>query len=327
MRVLITGGSGFLGSAAALHLLAAGHELALLLRPGSSLARLGPAASRIRLGRCSSDADIGNFVRAVQPQAVLHTACCYGRQGETALQLLDANLRFGMQVLLAQQALGALPGGCSHFINIGSALAQQVSAYALSKAQFAQWGGLTARTGGPRFTNVLLQHMYGPGDDGHKFSSLVLRACRSHQPSLALTAGEQRRDFIHVDDVVSALALLLQMPAGRVDGAVDGAVDAGVDAELAAGVHVHAADPLRRHQAVAEIELGSGQAPTVREFVETVHALTASRTRLLFGALPYRPGEAMHCQANISRLTGWGWAPRHTLRSGLQDTLKRDTPA
>lgn len=320
MKVLITGGSGFLGSAAALHLQAAGHELALLLRPGSSVARLGQAASRMQLGRCSSDAEIAGFVRAVQPQAVLHTACSYGRQGETALQLLDTNLRFGMLLL---QALNSPSDGPRHFINIGSALSHHVSAYALSKAQFAQWGGLMARTGGPRFTNVLLQHMYGPGDDGNKFSSLVLRACRSHQPSLALTAGEQRRDFIHVDDVVSALALLLQMPAGRVDGAVD----AGVDAELAAGVHVHAADHLHSHQAVTEIELGSGQAPTVREFVETVHALTASRTRLLFGALPYRPGEAMHCQANISRLTGWGWAPRHTLRSGLQDTLKRDTPA
>jgi nucleoside-diphosphate-sugar epimerase len=289
MRLLLTGGSGFLGSALARHLLDNGHEVALLLRESSSLARLGDDAKRMQIGRCTDDTAIAAFVQDARPEAVIHTACSYGRHGEAPLQLLNANLRFGLVLLQAQQALGGERG---LFINTSSALDPGVSAYALSKAQFAQWGALLARTGGPRFVNVRLQHMYGPGDDASKFSTHVLHACRANQPSLALTAGEQRRDFIFIDDVVAAYALLLRERAQLAD-----------------------AD---------EVELGSGVAPTIREFVETVHALTHSSTELKFGALPYRPNEAMHCQADIGRLRAMGWAPRHDLRSGLQETLKRE---
>jgi len=289
MKILITGGSGFFGSALARQLHAEGHQLALLLRPHSSLARLGDIARQVQIGRFGSDVDIVAFVQAVRPDAVVHTACSYGRQGETLMQLFDANLRFGLQVL---QAMPSPAGMRGLFLNIGTALAPAVSAYALSKTQFAQWGGLMAQAGGARFVQVLLQHLYGPGDDPVKFTSQVMRACRSHQPTLALTAGQQRRDFIHVDDAVSACALLLREAASW------------GETEL--------------------FELGTGLAPTVREFVETVHRLTSSTTQLQFGALPYRPQEAMHCQADIGRLRGLGWAPRHNLRSGLQHTLEMD---
>jgi len=291
MKILLTGGSGYLGSALACHLLAAGHAIALLLRPSSSLARLGDAAAAMAISRSSGDAEISAFVAAHQPDVVLHTACCYGRAGEAPLQLLDTNVRLGLLLLQALQALQAGTGRRGLLVHIGSALAPDLNAYALSKVQFAAWGRAMAQAGGPRFLNLLLQHMYGPGDDAGKFSSQVLRACRSHQPTLALTAGEQRRDFIHVDDVVRACALLLQPQ---------------VQAQLSD------AD---------ELELGSGEAPTLREFVETVHTLTASRTQLQFGALPYRANEAMHCQADIRRLRALGWAPRLGLREGLQHTL------
>lgn len=295
MRILVTGGSGFLGSALARRLQAAGHHVALLLRPGSSLARLGDAAALMAIGRCQGDADVHGFVLAQRPDVVLHAACCYGRAGETPLQLLDTNLRLGVQLLQALQAVQAGSGQRGLLVHMGTALPAGLNAYALSKAQFADWGRCLAQAGGPRFLNLLLQHMYGPGDDPGKLTTQVLRACRSHQPTLALTAGAQRRDFIHVDDVVDAIAWLLQ-PAVRAQLA---------DAD--------------------ELPLGSGEAPTLRHFVETVHALTASRTHLDFGALPYRPNEAMHCQADIRRLRALGWAPRLGLRDGLLQTLYSET--
>ncbi len=46
--------------------------------------------------------------------------------------------------------------------------------------------------------------MYGPGDDSSKFTTHVIESCRRNEPRLALTAGEQLRDFIHIDDVVRA---------------------------------------------------------------------------------------------------------------------------
>lgn len=288
MKILLTGASGFLGSALALHWLKTGHEVALLMRPQSKLSRLSGLDASFDIGRCTTDAEVDTFVKKVQPEAVIHTACAYGRQGETSLQLFDANLRLGIVILQAlQQAKKPVP-----FVNTGSALTPEVSPYALSKHQFAQWGRVLAlQSGGPlKFINVLLQHMYGPGDDVTKFTAHVLHACHRNDPVLKLTAGEQARDFIYIDDVVRAYDTLLT-----------------------------------QHQqldTVLDIEVGSGVAPTIRQFVETAHHLTASNTELLFGALPYRPNEAMHCLANMERMTKLGWHPAFDLNAGLKKTIE-----
>jgi len=288
VKILLTGASGFLGSALALHWHKAGHQVALLLRPTSKLDRLRGLEASFDIGRCTTDAEVAAFVKQVQPEVVVHTACAYGRQGETSLQLFDANLRLGLVILQALQH-AAQPVS---FINTGSALAPDVSPYALSKNQFAQWGRMLAtQSGGQlRFINVLLQHMYGPGDDASKFTTHVLHACHRNDPVLKLTAGEQARDFIYIDDVVSAYDTLLT----------------------------------QRHQlnTVQDIEVGSGVAPSIRQFVESAHRLTASRTELLFGALPYRANEAMHCQANVARMTQLGWVPAFDLNAGLKKTIE-----
>lgn len=286
MKILVTGASGFLGSALALYWLNAGHQVALLLRPTSKLDRLRGLDASFDIGRCTTDTEVDAFVKKVQPEVVVHTACAYGRQGETGLQLFDINLRLGLVVL---QALQHTEQRVS-VINTGSALAPGVSPYALSKHQFAQWGRMlaTQSVGQLRFINVLLQHMYGPGDDASKFTTHVLHACHRNDPVLKLTAGEQARDFIYIDDVVSAYDALLT----------------------------------QRHQleAVLDVEVGSGVAPTIREFVETAHRLMASNTELLFGALPYRANEPMHCLANTERMTKLGWHPAFDLTAGLKKT-------
>ncbi|WP_386413039.1 NAD-dependent epimerase/dehydratase family protein [Stutzerimonas stutzeri] len=286
-RILITGASGFLGSALALHFHEMGYCPSLLLRAASNLHRLKGLESCFEIGRCSTDQEIRNFVTAVQPDVVIHTACMYGRDGESRLELLEANVKFGlviMQGLLANKKP-------STFINTGTVLSSEVSPYALSKSQFTQWGSeVSNRSESLRFVNVRLQHMYGPGDNLSKFTTHVLHACHRNEPTLKLTAGEQLRDFIYIDDVVSAYATLLE----------------------------HCSD----FEPFSDIELGSGIAPTVRHFVETAHALIGSSTELLFGAVPYRTSEAMHCQAEISRMKALGWTPKYDLVYGLKKTIE-----
>ena len=288
MNLLITGASGFLGSALALHFLEVGHRVGLLLRPTSQLSRLRGREGAFALGRCNSEQEVEEFISSIEPDAVIHTACAYGRQGESLVTINDSNHRFGLMLL---QSVLTLKKPVT-FINTGTVLEANVSPYALTKHQFAQWGRFLASQAAHQlgFVNVLLQHMFGPGDDPSKFTTHVIRTCRRNEPMLKLTAGDQTRDFIYIDDVVSAYATLIEKRNDLINS--------------------------------IDIEVGSGAAPSIREFVQTVHKLTASKTELQFGALPYRLNEPMHLQADISQMNALGWQPKFSLELGLRRTLE-----
>jgi nucleoside-diphosphate-sugar epimerase len=101
-----------------------------------------------------------------------------------------------------------------------------------------------------------------------------------------LTPGLQKRDFIYIDDVVSAYLVLLEKAQQMKD-------------------------------AYMEFDVGSGQAVSIREFVETVHQLTNSRTKLRFGAVEYRKNETMESNANTAALRALGWQSATDLETGL----------
>lgn len=289
MRILVTGASGFLGSALARDLAAAGHEVVALMRQNSSDRRLSPLPAGVTLLRANDTAAALQGVQDARVDAVIHTACNYGRGGESLAAIVEANLGFGLAVLEA-----AIAAGVPRFLNTDTVLDRYTNAYALSKKQFSDWGRWLACQGRIRFCNLLLQHMYGPFDDASKFSTHVLRACHANVGELALSPGQQRRDFIHIDDVVAAYRCVLQAP---------------------------------QPDAWLEVEVGSGRAPTLEEFVRLVHRLAGSRTRLDFGAVPYRAGEAMCLVADTSLLRRLGWQPRYTLEDGLRQTLDTEFPS
>ena len=286
LKLIVTGASGFLGSSLALSFMKAGHKVALVVRPNSNLWRLGTETSKFLVVRCHNDNDIEQFIQTFDPFIVVHTACVYGRLGETITQISDSNLRFG---LLLIQGLAKL-NHSAVFVNTDTALNANINSYSLSKKHFAQWGELMVRLNNNlRFINVILQHMYGPEDDRHKFTSYVINTCRQNEEKLELTSGEQKRDFIFIDDVVSAYSVLLN----RYD-------------EL---------------DSYSDVEVGSGVPMTVRNFVELVHRLTSSSTCLLFGALPYRENELMFSCADLSIMNKLGWQPHFSIRSGLMKTI------
>ena len=103
-----------------------------------------------------------------------------------------------------------------------------------------------------------------------------------------MTAGEQQRDFIFVEDVVEGLVVAATAP--------------GIEGRA--------------------LDLGSGQLHPIRAVVERIWTLSGAHSQILAGALPYRPGEVPAIPADVGRtrlLTGW--EAQVALETGLQKTI------
>lgn len=285
--VLLTGVTGYLGSHLANALLAQGNHVIGLKRRNSSLHRIDAVLPDLVLYDLEGLDFKVPFTAHGRVDVVIHTATCYGRNDESVSQIVEVNTVYPLKLLET-----ALTVGVPAFLNADTSLNKYLNAYALSKKQFTEWGSYFANAGKIRFLNARLEHFYGPGDDASKFTSHVIQSCLANVPELKLTLGEQKRDFIYIDDAVDALLRVL----GKSDSLT--------------GMFI-------------EFDVGSGEAVSIREFVETVHRLAHATTQLYFGALPYRKGEVKMAQANISFLNHIGWYPKHTLTKGIELTMSK----
>jgi len=287
VRVVLTGVTGYLGSHLALSLLANGCEVIGLKRKLSSLCRIKNILDKLIL----HDIDDINFYELLNQHgkvdAIIHTATCYGRGGESAIEIVSSNIVFPLGLLEAAASSRCL------FVNTDTVLGGDLNKYTLSKAQFLEWGRYFSKRQKIHFLNLKLEHFYGPGDNTSKFTTYVINSCLSNVSELKLTNGEQHRDFIYIDDVVDAYLLLLNKQ------------------ELF-------------NNNFTEFEIGSGNAITIKQFAETVHCLTSSKTFLNFGAIPYRAGEVMFTQANTRAIQSLGWECKVDIETGIRLIISQE---
>lgn len=288
MKLLMTGATGFLGSALLRRFLhtPGKHEVTILKRSFSDTRRIAPLLAQIR----SFDLDRQPLVEAFEGQhydCVLHCATNYGREDEDAARsnMIETNLLLPLRLL----ELGA-NHGIRHFVNTDTLLDKRVSPYALSKRQFREWLKLFAES--ISTTTISIEHFYGPDDDQKKFVAYIIRSLLAEVPSIALTPGAQLRDFIFIDDVVSAFE--------------------------------HILDQLQAHQTgYVEYEVGTGNTISIRDFVYLAKQICGNdTTQLDFGAVSYRPNEPMTVNVDTTRLTATGWQPRISVDEGLRRTFE-----
>ncbi|MFZ2406733.1 MAG: NAD(P)-dependent oxidoreductase [Methylobacter sp.] len=287
-KILLTGVTGFLGSHLAKALLSDGYEVVALKRKSSPLRRVESFAADIVFIDIE-DLDFARlFSKFGKIDIIIHTATCYGRNNESVSEIFSANTEFSLRLLDAGKRAGV-----KVFLNTDTTLDKYLNQYSLSKKQFLQWGKYFSKHEEILFGNIRLEHFYGPDDEPTKFSTYVINSCLGNVPELRLTKGEQKRDFIYIDDVISAYMVLLE----KIDSFSNYFV---------------------------EFDVGTGQPVSIREFVETVHCLTNSKAHLAFGALPYRDGEVMHSEPDISGLLALGWHCRYDINTGIREVVKQE---
>ena len=231
---------------------------------------------------------------AERPDVVVHAAWAglsrAERDGADQLLQLEAWCRF---------VQAAARCGVGKLVGIGSqaeygqtlgrtgedTLPQPNSMYGVAKLSAGLIGQRLAADAGLDFAWLRLFAIYGPGDNPNwLIPSLLATFTRGETPRL--TPGTQRVDYLYIDDAAMAVLAV--------------ATDIG---------------------AIGIFNLASGNAVPVRAIVERLRDLARPGLALSFGDIAFAPGQPMHIEGAIDRLSqATGWMPTISIDAGLART-------
>jgi UDP-glucose 4-epimerase len=299
VRVLITGGAGFIGSQIADAHARRGDDVVVIDSLASGRRAFVPEAARFYEMDVRDPALADVFSRE-HPEVVNHHAA----QASVSVSVRDPVLDADVNVLgTLRIAMLSAANGARHviFASTGGALygdperlpadestpIRPLSPYGCSKAVAEQYLSLYERLHGLPATALRYANVYGPRQDPHGEAGVVAiftRALLAGRPATIHGDGEQTRDFVFVDDVVRA-------NLAAADGGVRGAYN-----------------------------IGTGRATSVNTIYRTLARLTGSGVRAQSG--PPRPGDVRHITlAAAAAEAALNWSAPTTIERGLAATV------
>ena len=287
MKIAILGSTGYLGTRIVSRFAAnPANEIVCVHRANSNLNEL----NRIKgnLSYCLSDyiSLKACFSESAPPCDVIINASCSYMRGASEEQIMESNMIFPLRVL--NLALNnPLSQGDLQYISIGTGLPDDFNIYTFSKSQLNEIGRFFADRKKLHYINLVLQNYYGPFEKRDRF----LAGCidkMAHGEPVMLTHGEQKRDFVYIDDVLDAIELI--------------ANHRGLPRYL-------------------DVPLGSGEAPSIKELICYLKKIMGSSSELCWGAIPLRPNEPSIC-ADLSIYHLLGGKITYDWKSGMKHMLE-----
>ncbi|HAB1356809.1 TPA_asm: CDP-paratose synthase [Salmonella enterica subsp. enterica serovar Enteritidis] len=224
-------------------------------------------------------------IEEFEPNIIINTIACYGRHNEPATALIESNILMPIRVLESISSLDAV------FINCGTSLPPNTSLYAYTKQKANELAAAIIDKVCGKYIELKLEHFYGAFDGDDKFTSMVIRRCLSNQP-VKLTSGLQQRDFLYIKDLLTAFDCII--------------------------------NNVNNFPKFHSIEVGSGKAISIREYVETVKNITKSNSIIEFGVVKERANELMYSCADIAELEKIGWKREFSLVDALTEIIEEE---
>jgi dTDP-glucose 4,6-dehydratase len=299
MKILMTGGAGFQGSYLVEHLLAQGHEITVLNtyseEASLNTSSFGPLVS-IVWGSVTDPEIVEKTVRG--HEVVIHMAARINvdESIKSPSSDLAVNVNGTYNVLEAVRQLGGrliyassceVYGADSMAATSETAELRPHSPYAASKAAADRLCFAYHKTYGLEVTIVRPCNIYGPrqksGVGGAVIPIFVDRGL-ANKPLVVFGNGQQRREYMHIDDLVVGYDIILQRSTWRGD----------------------------------VFNLGTGDTPSIQEIADYV----AGKTGVSVEYTSARPGEVPAFRLNNQKASELGFTPHVPFFEGLQDYIE-----
>ena len=296
MRVLVTGGAGFIGSHFVKRLLRGGDEAVVLDKltysgnranlPGDVEFHEGDIAASDDVARAARGCDaIVNFAAETHVDRSILTADDFGRTEFRGTQVLLEHIReTGARLVQVStdEVYGDLEGGGS---SRESDLLNPSSPYSAAKAAGELLIPAYVRTFGVNASITRGSNTYGPHQYPEKFIPLFVTNALDGEPLPLYGDGRQVRDWLFVEDHCAGIELvLLQGAAGEV------------------------------------YNIGGGDEHENIEVAGRLLELTGA-DRSLLRSVPDRPGHDRRYSVDSAKLHALGWSPQTPFEIGLRETV------
>ena len=293
-HLFVTGAAGFVGAAVVRAARADGHRVTALVRTPNA-ARLAGLDIETRVADLGDTARIAAILAELRPDVVIHSAW-EGVGGP----LRAGDIPFANITTSCALADAAIAAGAEKFVGVGSQAEygrfdRRISEadvpcpsmlYGAAKLAACHLARQRSEAAGVAFAWLRLFSVYGPGDNPNwLIPSTIAQLLDDRAPRT--TAGTQRWDYLHIDDVARGI-----LAAAITEGAT--------------GV----------------FNLSSGAPATVRSIIERLRDQAAPGLALRFGEMPFAADQIIHLEGDNSRLRdATGWAPHIGLDEGLAMTV------
>ena len=295
MKVLITGGTGFVGKTLVPFLYGHGYtDLCLVIRSREKADHLFGKFPFLYID-CMDEEWISAVI-TYNPDAVIHLATLFTGKSDanTARKIVNTNIVFTTLLLEALSHTG-----CRYFINAGTFTEflygnEQYFAnnlYSASKTAARPIIRYYQTLGNWNWFNIVIYSPYGRKNEQKKVIDFLADALDSPIP-VKFSGGEQLLDFIHVDDMADFFYTLLEK-----------------------------ADSLR--ESYYQFHLGTGSGHSLREVGRIMEELSGKKLNADWGKYPYRPLDTMYAVAPIAKnLELLDWKSKIRIEEGIKIYLE-----
>lgn len=227
MKVLITGGAGFIGSHLSDRLLESNHEVFVV--DDLSSGDLNNLSSRCRFFQieiCDKNS-LADVFEKVKPDIVYHLAAQINVRKSITDPIIDAEINtIGTLNILSEcvknkvkkivfsSSGGAIYRDDEDFIKTESSVIQPASPYGISKWTGEQYIRFYKEIYGLDYTILRLSNVYGPRQNSKGEAgviSIFINNIKDNKPLTVFGTGEQVRDYVYVEDVVNAMEFSLKV--------------------------------------------------------------------------------------------------------------------
>lgn len=299
MKILVTGGAGFIGSHLVDRLIGEGHKVFVIDNLSSGKREnLNPKAKFYQAD--IQDQKISNIFKKEKPEIVFHYAAQIDLRKSVEKPIEDAKInilgslnilenckKFKIKKIVFASTGGAMYGEAKILPTPEDYPTNPPSPYGIAKLTIEKYLNYYYQIFGLPYVALRLANVYGPRQNSKGEAGVIAIFCdkmlKGEQP-IIYGNGEQSRDFVFVDDVAEANILAM------------------------------------KSKKVGIFNIGTGKETDINAIFEKTKKLTGAKCKKIH--IPAKIGEQRRSYLDYSRIKKeLGWQPKYNFTDGLKKTV------